>query len=299
LQFNQSLWLTSYIEFNTNKRMEAKHKFDKDFYKLLNNAMFGKTMENVRNRLNLELVQNEKRLKRLICKPNFKNRIDYSKTFCAVECSKESVLFNKPIYVGFSVLELSKLHMYDFHYCVMKDFYKNQKLNILYLDTDSFFYEVFTNDLYDDFLNLKQYLDLSDFPKEHKCFDNSNKKKLGCFKDECAGIAIVEFVGLRPKLYTFRTIDDNTLQDVSQMRLKKAKGVKKCVLDNHISFDDYKSCLFNNTNIRRDMRIFKSKKHCVHTVTVNKLSLSPNDDKRYVCEDNVKTLAYGHYSLRE
>lgn len=290
LSFNQSQWLKVYIEFNTDKRKLAKNNFEKDFYKLLNNAMFGKSMENLRNRINLELVCSEKKLNRLISKPNFKNRIVYDKNLCAVECTKEKVYFNKPIYVGFTVLELSKYHMYEFHYNVMKKFFKD-KISILYVDTDSFFYEIRTDDLYNDFLNpdLISHFDLSDYPCDHKCFSTFNKKVIGKFKDETCSVVIVEFIGLRPKLYCFRTINDY---------FKKAKGVSKPVIKNHITISDYRNCLFANENVRKDMRIFRSTKHTVKTVIVNKLALSCNDDKRFICDDGVNTLAYGHYKLK-
>uniref|UniRef100_A0A1B6I4V7 DNA-directed DNA polymerase n=1 Tax=Homalodisca liturata TaxID=320908 RepID=A0A1B6I4V7_9HEMI len=298
LQFNQSPWLKSYILFNTEKRKQSNNEFEKDFYKLLNNAMFGKSIENVRDRLNLELVNTEKRLSKLISRPNFKNRIVYSENLSAVECSKDVVLFNKPIYIGFTVLELSKFHMYDFHYNIMKPFYSN-KINLLYIDTDSFFYEIFTKDLYEDFNNLsiKKYFDMSDYPKNHKCYFVENKKKLGCFKDECMGIPIVEFIGLRSKLYTYRTMNDLYLEE-KKMKLKKAKGVTKSVIKNHINFYDYKNCLFSSCNIRKEMRMFQSKKHTLRTVTINKLALNGNDDKRCIQKDGVHTLAYGHTKLK-
>jgi len=291
LSFKQSCWLKAYIDFNTNKRKAATNSFEKDFYKLLNNAMFGKTIENIRNRMNLELVTKKKRMQKLISKPNFKNWIKYDDSICAVELHKENLYFDKPIYIGFTVLELSKYHLYYLHYDVVSHFFNNFKL--LYLDTDSLVYDVHTNDVYDDFNipELKKHLDMSDYPADHKCFSLENKKRLGCLKDECFGTPIVEFVGLRPKLYTFKTVDD-----VSK---KVGKGITQPVLKKHITFDDYKTCLYKNVKIRKPMKMFRSKKHCVQTVTVNKLALSANDDKRVIMEDKINTLAYGHYTLKK
>lgn len=299
LQFNQSPWLKSYIDFNTEKRKVAKNEFEKDFYKLLNNAMFGKTIENIRKRKHLELVSNSKRLNRLICKSNFLNRIIYNENLCAVELSKECLYFNKPIYIGFSVLELSKELMYRFHYDIMLPLYK-KNIKLLYGDTDSFFYEIFTDDFYKD-INvpyMKQYFDMSDYPKTHSNFSDVNKKVLGCFKDECCGIPIVEYVGLRPKLYTYRTINDEYLEKVKRLSLRKAKGITKCVVQNQINFEDYKLCLLNEIEIKKNVKIFNSKKHVVRTLTVNKIALSANDNKRVVCENGIDTMAYGHYLLK-
>lgn len=299
LKFNQSAWLKPYIDFNTMKRKEAKNEFEKGFYKLFVNAMYGKTIENIRKRKNLELVTCQKKLNKLISKPSYINRIIYDKDLAAVELKKESVLFNKPIYIGFTVLELSKQYMYDFHYNIIKPFYCDTIVNLMYLDTDSFFYHVFTDDVYEDFLHstLKCHLDMSDFKSDHKCFSSLNKKKLGCFKDECVGVPIVEFIGLRPKLYTYRTMDDQYLESKKNLFLRKAKGISKPVVKNKISFDDFKNCLFHKQKIRKDMVVFRSKKHCIETVNVNKLALSYEDDKRSICKNGIETLPYGHYCL--
>lgn len=293
LEFTQSYWLKPYIDFNTEKRKLAVNDFEKNFYKLLNNSLFGKTMENIRKRINLELVNSKNRLNKLISKPNFKNRIIYSENLSGVELSKEILHLNKPIYIGFTVLELSKYHMYDFHYNVIKNFYDNDSINLLYIDTDAFFYEVFTEDLYDDFNNPKvsMYFDMSDYPVEHKCYSIQNKKVLGAFKDECRGELISKFIGLRPKLYAYKINN----QDCK----KKAKGVSGAVLRKHITFDDYETCLFQKLKIRKEMKSFRSKKHCVQTVSVNKLALNGNDDKRVILEDNINTLPYGHKILRK
>lgn len=299
LKFNQSTWLKGYIDFNTEKRKNAKNNFEKDFYKLLNNAMFGKTIENIRKRMNLELVSSENRLNKLICKPNFSNQIIYNENLCAIQCLKESVYFNKPIYIGFTVLELSKELMYRFHYDVMVKMY-GSSINILYVDTDSYFYHIYTNDLYDDMNKpeIKPYLDMSDYPENHKCFSNNNKKRLGCFKDECCSIPIVEFIGLRPKLYTFTTTNNEYLEKKGQV-LKKAKGVTKPVVAKEITFNDYKRCLIENIAQRKNNKIFRSKKHIVQTVTINKIALSANDDKRIIMENGINTMAYGHYSVKK
>lgn len=196
ISFSQSCWLKPYIDFNTLKRKEATNDFVKDFYKLLNNSLFGKSIENIRKRKNVELVNSQKRLDKFISKPNFQNSIILYEHLCAVELSNEKLLFNKPIYIGFTVLELSKLHIYDFNYFVFRNFYINEVVNLMYLDTDSFFYQVFTDDLYEDFLSSSfgGHFDMSDYNPDHKCYNIINKNKLGCFKHECVGVPIVEFM---------------------------------------------------------------------------------------------------------
>jgi len=293
LKFNQCPWLKPYIDWNTEKRTLAKNVFEEDLYKKMNNAMFGKSIENIRKRMNLELVTCQKRLNKLICKPNFLDRTIYNESLAAVSCSKESILLNKPIYIGFTVLELSKAHMYEFHYSIMKKFFGN-RIRLLYTDTDSFFYEIISDDVYADINkpNLKQYFDLSNYDKKHSCFSMKNKKVLGKFKDECKGRIIVEFIGLRPKLYCYEIFEDIILK-------KKAKGVKQKVLEKSITFKDFKRCLKNrDISISRSQTSFKSSNHVINTITVNKVALSANDDKRVILNDGINTLAYGHYKIK-
>lgn len=297
LCFNQTEWLKPYIEFNMCQKKNAKNAFEKEYFKNLSNSTFGKCIENIRAHIKLELVNNEKRLDKLIAKPTFKNRIIYNENLCAVELEKDSILFNKPIYAGFCILEISKIVMYNFFYNILKDSYK--KINLLYMDTDSFFLEIFTDNVYKDFSKppLKNYIDLSTLPKENKWFSDANKGVLGCFKDEACGVPIVEFIGLRPKLYSFKTVNDKYLEEIKGVRLKKAKGVTKSVLKHHITYDDFKDCLLNLKRKRRNILTFRSKHHIVHTVSVNKLALDSNDDKRKLSSDNINTTAFGHYKL--
>jgi hypothetical protein len=124
--------LEPYIRLNTELRKEAKNAFEKDFFKLLNNAIFGKTMENIRNRLNIELVNNPKRLEKLLAKPNFLDRIIYSEKLAALHMQREGILFNKALYIGMAILDLSKETMYSFHYDVMLPRYGIERVNNLY-----------------------------------------------------------------------------------------------------------------------------------------------------------------------
>lgn len=290
LQFQQEAWLKTYIDLNSRNRQAATNEFEKNFFKLMNNAVFGKCMENVRNRMNMEIVSCPKRLKKLISKPTFLDRIIFNENLCAVQRARDTVTLDKPIYVGLSILDISKNLMYDFHYDTMKRKY-GSNLNLLYMDTDSFFYEIETPDLYRDMMDVdhRHHFDTSDYPKDHPCHSDANKKVLGKFKDETNSVAISEFVGLRAKMYCFKTAVDKVV--------KKAKGVKKCVVSKKISFEDYKACLEDpNLEVHRSMRSFQSRKHVVHTTVSNKLALANYDDKR-VAIDRVNTLPWGHYKI--
>ena len=200
LMFQQSKWLGEYINLNTEKRKEAKTPFEKDFFKLMNNAIFGKTMENVRKRITVELVQTEKRFKKAVAKPTFVKFKIFNEDLTAVHCMQASLKLDKPIQVGFSILDLSKTLMYGFHYDYMKEKYPQCRL--LFTDTDSLCYDVPTEDIYKDMAEDADLFDTSDYPKDHFLHSETNKKVLGKMKDECAGIPIEEFVGLRPKMYS-------------------------------------------------------------------------------------------------
>ena len=293
IKFIESDWMRPYIEMNTNLRTKAKNNFEKDFYKLMNNSVFGKTMENIRNRVNIKLVNTEEKLKKLIAKPNFRSRKIFSENLVSVHMKKTSLTMNKPVYLGMCILDLSKTIMYDFHYNYIKPKYGN-KAKLLFTDTDSLMYEIETEDFFKDISgDVKNRFDTSDYPENHPSGipTGINKKVLGMFKDEAAGKIIKEFVGLRAKLYSF--IMDDGVEN------KKCKGVKKQVVESSISHEDYKTCLTTGKEQLRKQNILRSYDHDVYTEEVNKIALSAQDDKRYILSDGVHTLAWGHYKIKD
>ena len=202
LEFSQSPWLKQYIDFNTNKRKNAKNAFEKDFFKLMNNSVFGKTMENLRKRVDVRLVTDEKKLTKLASKPTYVSSKIFNENLVAVHKIKETLTLNRPAYVGMCILDLSKTLMYDFHYNYIKKKY-GDKARLLFTDTDSLTYEIEAEDVYKDFWNDKDKFDNSDYPESSPYFDKTNKKVIGKFKDEAAGVPICEFVGLRSKMYSY------------------------------------------------------------------------------------------------
>ena len=190
----------------------------------MNNSVFGKTMENLRKRVDIKLVKTEgldkaenEKLRKIIAKPSFNRRVKYSDELSAIHVNKTSLRFNKPIYVGFSVLDLSKHLMYDWYYNNLKKKY-GENCTLLYTDTDSLLVDIKTNDVYKDMAETKDEYDFSDYPKDHPLYNETNKKTIGKMKDECAGAPIAEYIGLRPKLYSVLRTDEQII--------KKAKGVK-------------------------------------------------------------------------
>ena len=288
LEFNQSPWLKQYIDFNTEKRKNAKNSFEKDFFKLMNNSVFGKTMENLRKRVDVRLVTNEKKLLKLTSKPTYVSSKIFNENLVAVHKIKEILTLNRPAYVGMCILDLSKTLMYDFHYNYIKNKY-GDKARLLFTDTDSLTYEIEAEDVYKDFWNDKDKFDNSDYPESSPYLNKTNKKVIGKFKDEATGIPICEFVGLRSKMYSY--IKGN------QKGGKTAKGIKKNVIKNDIKHENYRDTLFNNKQIHHKIKTIRSQNHNLGSYEINKVSLSCFDDKRYILKDGIKSYAYGHYLI--
>ena len=287
IEFTQSRWLKPYIDFNTERRKDARSEFEKDFFKLMNNSVFGKTMENVRNHQDVKLVHNVKQFKKLTAKPNFKSFKIFTEDLTAVHMAKQDILLNKPTYVGMSILDISKTFMYEFHYNHIKSTYGNRAA-LLMTDTDSLVYSIETDDLYDDMCHHLDLYDTSEYPSDHPAYSTLNKKMLGKMKDEMKGCPIKEFVGLRPKMYSVLEGDGS--------EKKTAKGINKSVT-RKIRHEQYFQALFGEQRSIARMTCIRSYKHEVMTVNIKKVGLSPYDDKRYVLADKVTTLAHGHCSI--
>ncbi|CAH3143220.1 unnamed protein product [Pocillopora meandrina] len=288
IRFEEREWMKKYIDLNTELRTKADNDFEKDFFKLMNNSVYGKTMENIRKRVDVRLVNSEEMGKKLAKKPNFNHCTIFSENLCAIEMRKTEVYFNKPVYLGMCILDLSKVLMYGFHYKYIKSKY-GDRAKLLFTDTDSLCYEIQTEDFYKDIIDDVDCLfDTSNIPKDHSSgLPQVNKKVIGKFKDEAGGKIIEEFVGLRAKLYSYKMFDGGG-------EMKKCKGVKKGVVESTISFDDYKRCLFGGGNQYRKMNTLRSRKHEIFMEEINKVALSANDDKRVILPDRVNTHAIGY-----
>ena len=263
IKYGKSKWLKPYIEFNVKKREEAKannDKFGEMFYKLMSNSFYGKTLENVRNRQDVEIVNKLDRYKQLAGKPTYKSTSIFSKNLAAVHNYRSVFKQDKFNYIGFVILELSKLKIYEFVYNVLKPIYNNN-FSLCYMDTDSL------------------HIHLKDDPNEMKEYIGS---KLGQMKDALKNEYITEAIFLAPKVYYFETTKEQTL---------KAKGVTKSSQKHQLNRDDYYNALFNNESKYVEQFRLRSNKHDINIVNEKKLALSPFDDKRIV--DGVKTKPYG------
>lgn len=251
-------------------------------------------MENVRNRANMKILredQEEKQLLQSIAKPSYHRSITFDHGLVAVEFARMKVKLNKPIYVGTSVLDLSKELMFSFYYDVLYPHY-GDKLKLLYTDTDSLILLIETDDIVEDMKQQQDQYDTSNYPVNHPLFSTVNKKVVGKFKDEAAGKTIREFVGLRSKMYAY----DCEGGDLC----KKAKGVQSSVLSSpSITLGHYREQLREEVLPKIcEMSQLRHRKHHIYHEKMTKISLSGFDSKRYILDNGVDTLAFGHTRLK-
>ena len=288
--FNQSPWLQSYIDYNTQKRAQADLDFKKDYHKNLICSFFGKTMEDVRNRIKVEFAKNTD--ERTILR--YQSRLDFDgihKSYqdCDSYTFKSNIVkMEKPIYLGFTILELSKLLMYETYYYKLQKYFGIDGIQIHYQDTDAFIMSIKTKDILGDLSKLQdryQMFDFSNLDEEHRLFSNEIKKIPGYLKIETPkSLYIDKFVCLRSKCYAYRTQLDgynNKLKGI-------IKGYKK-----GISFDQYYKCLKNETYDETCKQFcIRSHDHDMYLQQITKKSLSPFDDKRQ-CINETQSRPWG------
>ena len=222
IKFNQEARLKPYIDMNTELRKLVKNDFEKDLFKLMNNSVFGKTMENIRKHRNIKLVTTDKKRSKLVSEPNYHTINLISEDLSIIEMKITKVKMNKPIYLGFSILEISKILMYAFWYDYMKP-KCNDNVKLCFMDTDSFVMNIKTNDFYKNISdNVDNKSNTSNYEVKTPLPIGKNKKVIGLMKHKLGGEIITEFIALRPKTYSYLT--DNDKID------KKAKRTKKCVI---------------------------------------------------------------------
>jgi hypothetical protein len=295
IEFEQAPWMRKYIETNQDLRAAATEEFEKAFFKFMNNSCYGKTCENQRKRTDIRLVTNEEKAMKFLAMPHLIGFKVFNKDLAAINLMKPRCMINRPFYAGFSVLELSKLHMYGFHYDFVKTHYPGKQSQLLFTDTDSLMYEISTSNLYETIWENRDKFDLSDYPADFY-HDSTNNKVIGKFKDETSSKPITEFVGLRPKMYSFTTLREaNSDSTCEKMR---AKGIQRAALK-RIRHEDYLRQLRAPEENRLTNRRIGSHLHKLYTYEFPKRGLCAFDDKRYIEDGGITTLAHGHYRLAE
>ena len=288
IKYKQKAWLKEFIDFNSQQRALSQNSFDKDFYKLKNNALFGKTMEDVRKRLNYKLVTDEDKFEKLARSPFFHDRDIITEDIVGVHMLKSKVTLDKPVFVGQAVLDYSKLEMYNLFYKILPQCPLIKQLQLVGGDTDSFFLTIATDthvSLSDVFCSLAQHIDTSNYPPSHPLYSTVNKAKLGCFKDETGGQTLEEMILLRPKMYSMKYKDtDNSI--------KRAKGISRHIVQN-MKHDTYREAFEDQKTTHVQMTILRSKQHTIQTTTFRKRALSAWEDKRVWLNEN-ESLPHGH-----
>ena len=258
----------------------------------MNNSVFGKTMENVRNHRDIKIVTTNKQRNKFTSEANYHSTKYISKYLLIMERKKVEVKMNKPVYLSQALLDISKTLMYEFWYHYIKPKY-GDNARLCYMDTDSFIINIKTEDFYKDIGNdVERWFNTSNYDENDKrpLPIGKNKKVIGLFKDELGGKIMTEFVALRAKAYAYIE------KDCSEH--KKGKGTKNCIIKRELMFENYRESLFNSKIILKSQRRFKSDHHKVYTEEVNKIALSSNDDKRLKTSDGITAYPYGSNAFK-
>ena len=289
IAYTQSKWLKKYIDFNTEMRANSTEKYQKDFYKLMNNAVYGKSMENVRDRTTLRFALTEDDITKWSCKPEFKNVIPGigNENFRMLNMKTREVCLDKPIFAGQAILDLSKVHMYDFYYNVMKPKYGNN-MQLILTDTDSFIFAIKTDNWFTDMGEMSQYFDTANFPKNHELYSKAQENQLGLFKME--EMYMQKVIALKSKIYCYKLADNS--------EKKTLKGVNRVSKEKDIDWNNYLSCVMDGVSTSVNQNSIRSFKCQNFSITQKKRALSSYDDKRYQV-DGINTLAYGHKTLKK
>ena len=296
LTFGQKPWMKDFVLKNAKMRKEAVSTFDQNMRKLTINSLYGKTLENKKNRCDFRLITEKKNFLRLSSKPTFKNVQIINSGLVGVEMKQPQVELSHVLYMGAAILDLSKLHLYKFHYEYMLPMYGQENLTACMSDTDSVLYHIHraknTPCPYDDITRNLHCFDTSNYPPCDPAYSLTNKKRLGCLKEEGNGrlTPYIYFCGLQSKVYS---LEQQKCKDT-----KKGKGIKKSTLKT-FSAEDYESTLLDKSPIKvHKYQAIRSFRNQMYTVEGTKRGLSAFDDKFYILDDGVSTLPYGHYKIK-
>jgi hypothetical protein len=301
IRFQQKPWLKAYIDMNTERRKQAKDNVAKDFFKLMNNAIFGKTMEQVRKRRKVEFFIGKKSIHhalKVIAGPYIKaERVIEDDAILALEKYYTQMVMNRPMILGMSILDLSKLHMYHFHYDVMLPHFGLDRVQLSYTDTDSLVYLLTAlkgSTVYEELRQLQEKYDCFDLSEisdpSHPLLEGQDKMKnakvLGKFKDELFGVPLLQFIALRPKMYSM--VDDSGKEKA------RRKGIPHIVSLHHQDYQ--KAFIMGKGEDVSFLRIDHNKKFELQTVECAKRGLNACDDKSYYL-NAFECVRYGHYSI--
>jgi hypothetical protein len=299
VRYKQETWLEPYIQKNTMERQKAQDDVTSKFHKDMNNIIYGKMVEGVRNRINVKLRSSWKAAKKLVNKPTYKAHKIFDEDLVCIQLQQTEVTLNKLPAVGSAILDTAKSIMYEFYYGKLKKVFNSQEARLVMTDTDSFLLHITCEDMWSRWSTMMEMLDVSDYDDSHPLFEiegclkgkYNNKKRLGTFKDEMGGGNIIqEAVALRSKMYS--------LVVENKEDIKKCKGISRHAVEKILTHQDYVNCLRGNPTVRVSNTKITNLNHELFTTRQEKLALSAYDDKRYVLDNLEDTLAHGHAQTR-
>jgi hypothetical protein len=298
IEFDQSPWMKPFMEELARSRALVTNDFEKNMYKLLGNANYGKTVENVRKYQRVDFVRPEgesKKFKRLVADPSYKSHRILAENLVGISRHQTKARLSKPIFIGMTVLDESKITMYNFYYNVMKERY-GDNVELVYTDTDSLILLIRTENVYNDMVEMYEHFDFSDYKPDHPIYQALGKEKIelnkkvpGKYKDESSGTAMWKFCGPRPKLYSYILADGKTD--------RRAKGVQKVVVKKNLTHDMYENCLKSRKECMVTMHRLGSKDHIIRLLRSSKIGISPLDTKRWILSDGITTLAFSNWRI--
>ena len=298
ISFHQENWLAPYVEKNNYLRSIATSAFGKKLRKDFINIIYGKFAENVRKRTKIRLCtefDGTHGAGKVIALHNFKRVVHFNENFVGIELKQLEVKVTKQMSIALAILDISKVQLYKFLYEFLYKKYRYQDCKLLYCDTDSLILSLYNQNPYE---MMKK--NISEFDTSNYTIDNlhnmpiANKQVLGLMKDELAGESITDVICLRAKTYSYRVLKDGKKCDK-----KVCKGVKREIMRKTVTFNDFDYCLNNLVSISRNQNLIRSKRHKIFTIRERKIALNANDDKRFICEDGLSTIPWGHYSIRD
>ncbi len=258
----------------------------------MNNSCFGKFIENQRNRITFDLCTAEEKVDKLIRSPFFKKSVIFKEDLVGIHRYKKKQCLDRPIYIGATILELARLHMYDFYYDKLPVVFDNVEYKLVYMDTDSFILSIATKDITPYIKKNAEFFDCSAYSQNHPLYSETNKKIPGKFKDEMGDSHLSEIISLCPKVYALKKFPEGKIT-------KQVKGCKKNVKDKQITWKDFEKCLADaSVIIQKEQKTFRSYKHELYTIQQRKNVLQKYDTKRFWLPPNYNSsLAFGHKDI--
>jgi hypothetical protein len=290
LSFDQKPFIRDYVEYFTQLRSKSTTVFDNNNLKKIINSLYGKFLENTRNRLKIDLCSNPEKIQKLAASPLFISRKIVRGDLVAV-CTKNPIAkMDKPYLIGTCILEKSKRIMYKTFYEVILPHFGSDNFEMGTSDTDSYLFQSYSKNMNNDFKQLKGCFDFSNLPESHELYDDSKKSALYHFKDETKRkVDIIDAICLRSKCYSLKT----TAQEITHI-----KGIGKAAVKTHLTHAHFDTCLHFSEVHKVNVNMIRTKNHKLSSFSMLKMALCPFDSKRYILNCGIHSIPFGHYDIK-